>query len=72
MFQQSNESSYLLYLDLHSFVLFFLRFEAPHTSLLISVFGIRFPYFVPKAEGAAVAVHTLVTIHRPKIENLSA
>lgn len=70
MFQQSNESSYLLYLDLHSF--FFLRFEAPHTSLLISVFGIRFPYFVPKAEGAAVAVHTLVTIHRPKIENLSA
>lgn len=58
MFQQSNESSYLLYLDLHSFF-FFLRFEAPHTSLLISVFGIRFPYFVPKAEGAAVAVHTL-------------
>lgn len=53
-------------------VFFFLRFEAPHTSLLISVFGIRFPYFVPKAEGAAVAVHTLVTIHRPKIENLSA
>lgn len=71
MFQQSNESSYLLYLDLHSFV-FFLRFEAPHTSLLISVFGIRFPYFVPKAEGAVVAVHTLVTIHRRKIENLSA
>lgn len=65
MFQQSNESSYLLYLVLHSFFFF-------HTSLLISVFGIRFPYFVPKAEGAAVAVHTLVTIHRPKIENLSA
>lgn len=53
-------------------VCFFLRFEAPHTSLLISVFGIRFPYFVPKAEGAEVAVHTLVTIHRRKIENLSA